>query len=209
MREDVKVQHRLRGLNPTLVMKIYPFLGPNSDTRELLRQIKIQSEASQLTDRHVAIPPANQLQPSTFNHSLPPHHLPLPPPNPVFATMLPQQNSSTSSDGAKLEQVESRLMEEIKDMRKDFKSEMAAEREFLLSVMKQLVPSASTRPTTQSLQAKNKRTHDGRPICNHCNKPNHIERFCFEKKKLTGANATPLAANVTPGSSKPLNEEPR
>lgn len=179
MREDTKVQHLLRGLNPTLLMKICPFLGPNCDTRELLRQVQIQSEASQLADRHLALLPPHPSAPNTFNHPLPLHHLPIPPPNSVFPTMLPKPIPSTSSDGAKLEQVENSLMGEIKDMRKDFKSEMAAEREFLLSIMKQMAPPKSFRPSTQPLQAKNKRTHDERPICNFCGKPSHIERFLF------------------------------
>lgn len=121
MQEEVKVQHLLRGLSPTLVVKIYPFLGPNCDTKELLRQVRIQSEASQLADRRLT-------QPSALT------------PQPVFNAVLPPSNPSTSSDGARIEQLERRIMGEINELRNEFKSGLAAERRFFLSVLGQRVP---------------------------------------------------------------------
>ena len=42
--EPIKVQHLLRGLNSNPVIEVYPFLTPLSDSKELIRQVQIDSK---------------------------------------------------------------------------------------------------------------------------------------------------------------------
>lgn len=112
MPESIKVQHMIRGLNPSLVIKVYPFLSLPYDSKDLLKQIQIQCQASQLAG------------PNSLNTQVPHYHvqppssttLPIAPPIPTLLTPSPTSNQEI----APISSIKSEFLAEIKGLRKDF-----------------------------------------------------------------------------------------
>ena len=220
MPEAIKVQHLLRGLNPSLLVKVYPFLKPESDSKEFLRLIQIQTQASQLAGRQsllnsVSSIPQFHLQPAAQIPSTSQPQTQQSIPNLVAVSSKPPEESRTD--------FESKITQEMKEMRKEFAKELNADRQLFLEMFKQVA--SSNRPSPKQSYSKDssssdrvryKRTHDGRPICARCDLPGHITRLCFTKLdkknvgKGTGSNAEPLAIEAKPSTSgAPLNEAKR
>ena len=206
MPESFKVQHIIRGLNPSLVIKVYPFLSLPYDSKDLLKQIQIQCQASQLAGRnslHQTQIPHYHVQPTTSTA------LPIAQPIPTLLTPSPTSNQEIQN----VSTFKTEFLAEIKGLRKDFQDEMAKERDFFMSVIKQVTqrPYYANQSSSGSGpdRNRNKRTRNGDPICNSCQKVGHIARYCPSREKATGANAELLAVEPAPPkpstSKDPLN----
>lgn len=99
------------------------------------------------------------------------------------------------------------IVTEFKEMRREFREELASERRFYVSLGSQKSGGAQQQQVSghSGAERQNKRTHDGRPICNFCRKPGHIERFCTVKMKALPSANHVQTENSASGSSEQTN----
>ena len=164
MQEQVKVNHILRGLKPTLLDRVYPHVTPGvTDTTALFALLQRHSQASHLA----------------YNSEWPSRAVPQAPP---LMNLLPASSSFVTKD--ELDGAIKRVREDIGNDVSEVKASLEGKIATVNSTMSrnhseiikllgggQLVPS-------QSFQHGYKRTQDGKPICDVCKKPGHTSRQC-------------------------------
>ena len=164
MSERSKIGHLFRGLLPGTVRGIYRFIQPDSTTNDLFReaQIFLQGEdiAAKREKSSESVPP---IQPILHMKSENPSQNSDPSPGP---------SDSSAVSREELKQMEKRILDNIA------KAMEGANRQG--TQREQRDQGKRDRPPTG--YGRNKRTRDGRPICNDCGKPGHIARFCGKEK---------------------------
>lgn len=194
MPEPIKVQHLMRGLDPSLLVKVFPFLPLDADSKEFIRQVKVQCQASQLSVRYSLL----QTNPVPQFNSIWSTNQPTPTASPVQVAPVPSFVAVPSACSLEESRAsfETRVMEEMKEMRKEFAKELNADRQFFMEMLKQVANpnqassssssgSSSKGPSTPG-SVKYKRTHDGRPINAGCGKPGHIALLCQDGEEGRG-----------------------
>lgn len=186
MAERIKVQHILRGLQGTLIEKVYPSITPESDTREIIRQIQLHSQAAVIANRSTAPIPTQAVQQIVAGGQ-------------VVAQIVPRPSFVT----------EEQLAETLRDLRKKVREEVTTSvAASLRDILREELRAGDGRPgdlkgdrqggagwerpggtgwerpgnafgkRPAELRGGPNRSHDGKPICNGCGKPGHIQRFC-------------------------------
>ena len=190
MEERVKIQHLFRGLPPNTVRGIFRFIHPLSTTDDFFREAQLFLQGEEMASRQeLSTVPRSPLFAFQEGSSAPPS-----------AHEHNQPSSSRSFVTREdLESFEQRLLDRLAQ-----------------------TPSQSTQEHHAGFKGKewkkdrsrdetrNKRSHDGRPICNGCGKIGHIQRFCFADKVKTEPNSNqqgkpPPKPDPGTSSSSPKN----
>ena len=170
MPDRVKIQHLYRGLPPTTVRGIYRFLTPLSTTDDFFRETQVFLQGEDMATRRgsLSIPPSPSFHVKEEKEIPPP--VPAPPP-------AQPGNSVTKED---LESLERRLERRLVDRLTQSLSDVVrrdSQRE---------TGDAESQSSNPRYPERNKRTIDGRPICNICGKAGHIARSCRNKTPRDG-----------------------
>jgi hypothetical protein len=154
MSEASKVQHLLRGLNKSLVEKVYPFLKTDQqNTQDFMKLVQIQCQANLL-----AHPVSNSPEISVKTLQSPVAHTPSP-------FVIKEELQQFKKDFA------SEMRRELNSTLRELKKEVSAE---IKEIGKQLTDQLRDIIPTSAF----KRTVSGEPICFRCNKSGHLGRNC-------------------------------
>lgn len=188
MSERSKIGHLFRRLLPATVRGVYRFITPNSTTNDLFReaQIFLQGEdiAAKGEKRSESIPPAQpvlHVKKEESTNSLPPNSL-----------HTSKETNAVSRE--ELLQMEKRILDNVAKAIEQA-SRQGTER------------NQGNRDRPAARYGTNKRTRDGRPICNDCGNPGHIARFCGKDKNSKGKDepSTPFKPEPGPSGSNSKN----
>lgn len=156
MPEQAKVRHLLRGLKPSLMEKIYPLVEPGVTTTQMLFQlVQRHSQASHLATKSEW--PSKAL-----------------PPTPVMFVTQEQLQKAISGVERKVEVIENKLDVQMKKVQGQIEEGSAT----IIQAVSDMFKKNSVTTGTPARGGGNKRTFDGKPICNQCNHPGHIARNC-------------------------------
>ena len=201
MAESVKLDHLIRGMKPTLVEKIYPFINfANPDTGAFVQLVQVHHQANWVANSNGWTPPdADQPVPQLL----------LGTPGPSSAKPGEQNSKNLLVTQAQLatfeKQLTAKLEKDLKgeldrhktDLRNEFKEiQEKGFGELLVGVGKAVRDELKKNGGNNSQKrtngdgnnsekrfygwnsGKRQRTEDGRPICYKCGKPGHIARHC-------------------------------
>ena len=165
MPERVKIQHLYSGLPSATVRGIYRFINKTSTTEDFLREVRVFLQAEDMASRRESTP----ITPSPLYHfrdEVPPR-----------TQQVPLPISYVTKED--LEAFGKSLIDKIG--RKQTEPERVQQSPWNRG--------QEGRGRDHSAEdSKNKRSRDGRPICNKCNRPGHIERNCYAKlREETGS----------------------
>lgn len=152
MTEERKIQFIFQNMEPTLMQKVFPQMD-QLNTNELFRRLQAHCQASLIAERSI---PVNNI-------------LPVPPVNKkeeIEKLVRDEVSKSLDPIVRKLEQA-TRAMENAGGS--GFNPRMRT-------------PEKGRNSQWQNRDRPNKRTIDGRPICNSCGSPGHIARNCPKGK---------------------------
>ncbi len=181
MPERVKIQHLYRGLPPATVRGIYRFITPASTTEDFFREVQVFLQGEDMATRQgtSSVPPSPLFH---VREEVTPR-APVPP----GPEQAPNTNVYVTKDD--LETFGLRLLEKMGQHQTGVKNDRP-------SSQKNKGQEQGGRDRSGG-ETRNRRTRDGRPICNKCNRPGHIERNCYTKfpnedpKSSTSSNAQP------------------
>ena len=184
MPELTKVEHLLRGLTPVLSEKLWPLVpDPISNTTQFLSAVTRYSQAREIAgNRDWAEELENpSLKINAVDNSHP-------------ASMITREEFD--KQGTELRRIIGDLKKELlqRDSRINPNHQRTGNRVSFQRNAPQRKnysppPRGQSYGNTQKPRFESKRTTDGRPICNRCNKPGHIARFCGQGNP-NGSNYT-------------------
>lgn len=203
MAEGVKLDHLIRGMKPTLVERIYPYINfANPDLGAFVQLVQLHHQATWVANSNDWAPPetgqpvpqflidspgiASQPPPSQNGHS-----------NLITQAQLTSQLASFEKQlTTKLEKdLKGELAQHKKELQNDFKEIQEKWFGDLLASVGKAVRDEMRRdnggkPQKRSFGnssgkrngfGKRSPTDDGRPVCYNCNTPGHIARDCGEQ----------------------------
>ena len=150
MTEERKVQFIFQNMEPTLMQKVYPHMD-RMDTIELFRRLQAHSQASLIAGRSI---PVNQILPT------------------------PPTSSKTEIEKLVQEEVTKGLEPIVRELKEATRSLDAGRGS--RDNWRERTGERDRNPSSRQQDRPNKRTVDGRPICNVCRKSDHIARYCPE-----------------------------
>ncbi len=201
MTEAVKLDHLIRGMKPTLVEKIYPFMNfANPDTGAFVQLVQLHHQAKWVANSNGWTPPETE-QPVPQLSIGTPGSSSHPPSTPSGESSLVTQAQLTSFEKKLTAKLEKELKGELDRHKADLKTEMREIQEkgfgeLLIGVGKavrdELQKNGVGNQQKRSFGGgnssgnrfnggnfgKRRRTEDGRPICYECNTPGHIAKNC-------------------------------
>jgi hypothetical protein len=172
MTEERKVQFIFQNMEPTLMQKVYPHMD-RMDTVELFRRLQAHSQASLIAGRSI---PVNQI-------------LPTPPASSKTEIEKLVREEVTKS----LEPIVRELKEATRSLgagggsrgsRDGWKGRTGETRDN----WRERTGEREQNPSSRQQDRPNKRTVDGRPICNACRKSGHIARSCPDRESKFRGN---------------------
>lgn len=185
MPEQTKVRHLLRGLHPSLLKKIYPLVEHGVTTTQMLFQlVQRYSQASHLAKN------------SDWSSKILP-------PTPVMFVTQEQLQLAISGVERKVEVVENKLEVQMKKVQGQIEEGSAT----IIQAVSDMFKKNST-TNGEFAKGGNKRTSDGRPICNTCTKPGHIARDCGKRKCYKCGDPGHLANRCSKNPTTPPNSNP-
>ncbi|KAI9549855.1 pol polyprotein [Daphnia sinensis] len=159
MPEQTKVRHLLRGLKPSLLEKVYPLVEHGvTNTQTLFQLVQRHSQASHLANN------------SDWSSKI------LPPTPCMFVTQEQLQKAITGVE-RKVEQVESKMDVQLKNVQSQIEGSATSVIQAVSDMFKNNAQTNTRQDNTFDNQSTFKRTHEGKPICNRCNRPGHIARI--------------------------------
>jgi hypothetical protein len=176
MSERGKIGHLFRGLLPATVRGIYRFMTPDSTTNDLFREAQIFLQGEDITSKR-------ETQPDTVPQTQP-------------VLLLKEEESSTSSSQQETSGV---TKDELKQLEKRILENVTKAIE---QVNRHGPPHNRNDQGRQPANYRgNKRSRDGRPICNACGKPGHIAQFCGKGNDAGGKDGPSTNPKAEPGPS--------
>lgn len=167
MPEQTKVRHLLRGLKPSLLEKVYPLVEHGvTNTQTLFQLVQRHSQASHLANN------------SDWSSKI------LPPTPCMFVTQEQLQKAITGVE-RKVEQVESKMDAQLKNVQSQIEGSATSVIQAVSDMFKNNAQTNTRQDNTFDNQSTFKRTHEGKPICNRCNRPGHIARNCQTKQNFS------------------------
>ena len=220
MAEGVKVDHLIRGMKPTLVERIYPYINfANPDSGAFVQLVQLHHQATWVANSNDWTPPETDQpvpqfligspgiasQPSTSQNE---------PSNLVTQAQLTTQLASFEKQlTTKLEKdLKGELAQHKREVKNDFKEIQEKGFGDLLASVGKAVRDEMRRDNVGKPQkrsfgnssgrrngfGKRSRTDDGRPICYNCNAPGHIARDCGEQQRSQRPTTKPKNNDPTP-----------
>ena len=153
MTEERKVQFIFQNMEPALMQKVYPHMG-RMDTAELFRRLQAHIQASLIAGRSI---PVNQILPT------------------------PPASSKAEIEKLVREEVTKSLEPIVRELKEATRSLDAGRG--TRDNWRERTGERDRNPLPRQQDRPNKRTVDGRPICNACGKSGHIARNCPEEEK--------------------------
>ena len=150
MAEERKVQYIFQNMEPTLVTKVFPQMD-GMNTVELFRRLQAHSQAALIAGRSI---PVNQILPT------------------------PPASSKAEIEKLVREEVTKSLEPIVRELKEATRSLDAGRGS--RDNWRERTGERDRNPSSRQQDRPNKRTVDGRPICNVCRKSGHIARYCPE-----------------------------
>ncbi|KAI9550232.1 hypothetical protein GHT06_001521 [Daphnia sinensis] len=191
MGDRAKIQHLYRGLPSATVRGIYRFITPTSTTEDFFREVQVFLQGEDMASRRES--PSFPQTPVYHIGEEKRLHTDSP------SSQEPTPHASGFVTKSDLEVFGQNLLSKILQERSDARPERRRSESRAENW-------ATGGPTEGGM--RNKRARDGRPICNKCNRPGHIERNCYSQTRMPDAREnTRASTEVSPKSDLDVSSE--
>ncbi len=204
MGENVKLEHLIQGLKPTLVEKIYPFIDfANPNTAAFVQLVQLHHQATWVANSNGWAPkeaeqPAIPQMMLTQEQSGPAKQFVT---QDQLVTFEKQLTSKLETNlRGELIKHKRELQQELKDIQEKGFSELLTS---VGKTVRQELQNSHSQKSSGGNLGKRQRTEDGRPICYKCDKAGHLARNCYSQ---TGRNGFKQNQGGSAASQKGANE---